>query len=122
MNKMVERRKHKRFTVSNGAFVVLRPHQLNIGQLLDISMGGLAFTYMADQEPPNRSYELDMFFIGESFYLEGAPIRIAWDCRIDGVPFSSLKMRRMGVQFGELTPGQKSQLHYFIENYNTDNG
>ena len=34
------------------------------------------------------------------------------------VPFSSITMKRCGVQFRDLTPHQVSQLEYFIRTYN----
>ena len=115
--KLVERRKHKRFSVSKGAFVALRPNYLKIGQVTDISTGGLAFTYMADEKPPNRSFELDIFLADQAFYLQGVPFRTISDFHSDGIPFSSVRMRRTGVQFRELTPDQKAQLEKFIQDH-----
>ncbi len=43
----VEQRKHKRFKVLEGAFAALRapwPHSTRLGQIIDIGMGGLAFS------------------------------------------------------------------------------
>ncbi|MBW2567554.1 MAG: PilZ domain-containing protein [Deltaproteobacteria bacterium] len=114
--KLVERRKHNRFSVSKGAFVALRPHYGKIGQVVNISMGGLAFTYMADEERPS-SFELDIFLAGGSFYLQEVPFGTISDFHNDGMPLSSVKMRRMGVQFGDLSPHQVSQLEYFIQNH-----
>jgi hypothetical protein len=34
----------------------------------------------------------------------------------DNSPFSSIAMRRRGVEFGPLTPKQREQVDYFIEN------
>jgi len=92
--KLVERRKHNRFSVSKGAFVALRPHYGKIGQVVNISMGGLAFTYMADEERPSRSFELDIFLAGGSFYLQEVPFGTISDFHNDGMPLSSVKMRQ----------------------------
>ena len=117
--KMVERRKHRRFSISDGAFVALRPHYQRIGQVVDISMGGLAFTYMADQESPNQSFEADIFLAGRAFSWQGVPFKTISDCESHRNAFSSIKMRRSGLQFGELTPQQQVQLECFIQEHTT---
>jgi len=117
-----ERRKHKRFKVSKDAFVAHRPDYLKIGQVKDISMGGLAFTYMADEKPPDQSFELDMFLASQDFYMQKVPFRTISDFEGQGITFSSIKIRRSGVQFGDLTPNQIFDLEYFIENHTTGEG
>ena len=118
---MDERRKHKRFQVRNGAFVVLGtppwPHSTKVGQIVDMSMGGLAFSYIAEQEPSNGSFELCIFLADSSFHLRKIPFETISDLETDEVPFSSITMKRSGVQFGELTPNQISQLKYFIQSH-----
>ena len=113
----VERRKQKRFSVSNGAFVALRPDYLKVGQVTNIGMDGLAFTYLMDDGKPDRSFELDIFLADQAFYLQGVPFRTISDFRIEGSPFSSVRTRQMHVQFRDLTPDQKAHLEYFIENH-----
>ena len=120
--KLVERRKHKRFKVSKDAFVAHRPDYLKIGQVKDISMGGLAFTYIADEKPPNESFELDMFLASQDFYMQKVPFRTISDFEGQGITFSSIKIRRSGVQFGELTQSQVFDLEYFIENHTEGEG
>ena len=113
----VERRKQKRFSVSNGAFVALRPDYLKVGQVKNIGMDGLAFTYLMDDGKPDQSFELDIFLADQTFWLEGVPFTIISDFRIDGIPFSSIRTRQMHVQFRDLTPDQKAHLEYFIQNH-----
>jgi hypothetical protein len=116
--KFVEQRKHKRFSVSNGAFVALRPDYLKVGQVKNIGMDGLAFTYLMDDgKSPDQSLALDIFLADQTFRLEGVPFTIISDFHIDGIPFSSVKTRQMDVQFGDLTPYQKAHLEYFIQNH-----
>ncbi len=116
--KFVEQRKHKRFSVSNGAFVALRPDYLKVGQVKNIGMDGLAFTYLMDDgKSPDQSLALDIFLADQTFRLEGVPFTIISDFHIDGIPFSSVRTRQMDVQFGDLTPYQKAHLEYFIQNH-----
>jgi len=118
---MVERRKHKRFKVQDSAFVVVgapfRPHSTKVGQIIDMSMGGLAFGYIADEDRSNASSELGIFLADNSFHLRQIPFETISDLKTNRVPFSSISMRRSGVQFGELTHDQISQLEYFIQNH-----
>jgi hypothetical protein len=119
---VVERRKHKRFHAKDGTFAVLRPqwpYSTKIGQIIDISMGGLAFSDVAGEDQPNRSYELDILLAEHSFHLTKIPFETIWDQEAEQLPSSTLSMRRCGVQFGELTRNQKSQLEYFVWHYTT---
>jgi hypothetical protein len=112
-----ERRKHKRYPVKNGAFAVLGPPSTKIGQIINISMGGLAFGYIAGKEPSDTSFELGILLAEDSFHLTKVPFKTVSDQEAKEVPFSSLTMRRCGVQFGELRPNQMSQLEYFMQNH-----
>ena len=120
--KQVDRRRHKRFQVRETAFVVLRaPFSTNVGQITDISIDGLAFRYIDGVKRTNSYSELDILLSNRSFYLDKIPFKTISDCKAPNkVPFSSIEMRRSGVQFGKLTPNQISQLKYFIWNHTTD--
>ncbi len=120
-NKLVERRRQERFQVSNGAFVGLGPHYNNVGQIIDLSMGGLAFHYAGSKEPPRGSWKLDIFLNDGNFYLGKVPFRIISDFEIaDKEPFDPITTRRSSVQFGNLTHYQKYLLGYFIQNHTID--
>lgn len=116
-NQTVEQRKHKRYKVTKRAFAVLGPEAVKLCHLIDISKGGLSFRYFVDtNDTGERLQELDILG-GEDFYLEKVPVRVVSDMILkDDSPFSSIAMRRRGVQFGPLTPKQREQIDYFIEN------
>ena len=120
--KLGDRRRHKRFHVRETAFVVLRaPFSTNVGQITDISIDGLTFSYIDGVKRSNSYSELDILLSNRSFYLDKIPFKTISDCKAPNkVPFSSIEMRRSGVQFGKLTPNQISQLKYFIWHYTTD--
>jgi hypothetical protein len=113
----VEQRKHKRHKVTKRAFAVLGPEAVKLCHLIDISKGGLSFRYFVDtNDSGERLQELDILG-GEDFYLEKVPVRVVSDMVLkDNSPFSSIAMRRRGVEFGPLTPKQREQVDYFIEN------
>lgn len=112
----VERRKHKRFPVTKDTFVALQPDHFQVGQTLNISMGGLAFSYMVDGKPPMQSYSLNIFSDDRTFHLRDVPFRIISNVARDGIPFSALIMRECTVQPEDLTFHQKNELEYFIQN------
>jgi c-di-GMP-binding flagellar brake protein YcgR len=113
---IVERRKQKRFQVPPGTFVALFPDYIRAGPVLDLSMGGLAFTYMSEEKPPNGLFELEIILPEQAFHLQGVPFSTISDFVREDVPSGYVTVRRCGVQFGELTDRQKHQLEYFIQN------
>jgi hypothetical protein len=112
----VERRKHKRFQAWNGAFVALGPFSLKLGQIVNMSMGGLAFRYIGSSEPSRMKTE-SKIFIDNAFCLDNVPLETVSDFEAKQSSFASLVMRQSGVQFGKLTPDQRSELKYFIHNH-----
>lgn len=115
--KLVEQRKHKRFQVPTGAFVGIGPDFTKVGRPRDISMGGLAFSYVGSEEPSNGSY-LDLFLTDSNLYLGHLPINPISDCElVNKTPFSSITMRRCAVKFRKLNRSQKSRLEHFIQNH-----
>ena len=62
--------------------------------------------------------EVMVIFTIDRFYSREIPCKAVSDLEIeDSPPFSSISMRRCGVQFGELTQEQESQLDYFLQNH-----
>ena len=117
---MDEKRGHKRFGAKGGTFAVLGPHVKNLGRIIDISKGGLAFSYHENGEPLHKLFELDILLGDNGFYLDKVPFNAVWDFQVvidEEAPASSLAPRRCGVQFGALSDDQESQLDYFIQNH-----
>ena len=114
-----ERRKHNRFRVKDGASVVLRADFLELGEIIDVSRGGLAFRYIPSQQSTSASFQLVILLGDGSFYLPDIPFKIISDFETNHKRFSSSKISRCGVQFGKLTRNQASQLEYFVQRYAT---
>jgi len=62
---------------------------------------------------------VEIIFADHSFYLPEVPIETISDFEIAKMPFISMTPRRRGLQFGELTHHQMSELEYFIQNHTT---
>ena len=115
---LIERRKHRRFPVKYGAFAIFNPKSKStkLGQIIDISRDGLAFSYFFDSEEWSEDIsELDILFSEDNFYLANIPFETVSECvTADGLPCTPIIMKKRGVQFGKLTPYQISQLEYFL--------
>ena len=115
---VVDKRKHKRFRSQDLAFAAFGSHSKEIGKILDISRGGLAFRYIADGDRLNESHELEIYLANNGFHLKKVPFNTISDFELTSeFPLSSIIMRRPGVQFEELTQTMVSQLGYFIQNH-----
>jgi hypothetical protein len=115
--KLVDRRKHKRFRVEDGAFVELRPSDSGVWQLIDISMGGLTFDYITMQPPSVKATELDIFLTNSAFRLFEIPCNSVWDSTTYDFRTTPLHKRRCGVEFRDLTSHQRLQIEHLIENH-----
>lgn len=121
MEKLDEQRIHKRFQVQEGVFVLIRNDSSILGQIKNISRGGLAFTYIANGEEVNELFDVDIFLKNHGFYLKDMPSKKVADFHVNNkLPFSSFIMRQIGVQFGELKKSQLLQLDNLIQKYTKD--
>jgi ribosomal protein L21E len=117
MSKMKEQRKHKRFQGPKGLFVGVGPENTKVGRVSDLSIGGLGFSYVGNEEPSKGSY-LDLFFTDKDFYLGRLPFKTISDYElVEKAPSSSETLRRCGVKFQKPTRHQKAEIERVIQNY-----
>jgi hypothetical protein len=117
MGQVVERRKHKRYMAPHGVFAVLavESHFAKLGQIMDVSRGGLSFSYAGTEEWISESSELDILFPERKFRLDNLPFKTVSDFEMVGETLASdVAIRRRGVRFGGLTYEQKFELEQFI--------
>ncbi len=113
MNDEEDRRKHKRYRVKNGALALID----NIpGTIVDISNTGLAINYTVFGKEPVDNLRLDIFLSSDDFYLQDIPATLvaAREKSSSKSTFGSIQVKRYGLQFGEMTEEQESNLRYFI--------
>ena len=113
----VDRRKHERYRAEFGSLVMLKPNTCGVGQIIEISVGGLTFDYLTGKSPSMEATELRILVPRTSFRLDRIPCQGIWDLGLYEIPRTSLLKRRCRVKFGELTTQQASQIDYFIENH-----
>jgi len=116
----MERRRHERFPVREGAMVNLRSsannaHRSELGFMVDISRGGLAFQCVQGEE------SLGDFDLLEIFGLDGSRVpigsfRVIYEYET-AAPRKDVKMKRCGLEFCRLSGVQTFFLDSFIEAY-----
>lgn len=116
----LDRRLSKRFEVPQGVYALLKNGSSKLGQIKNISKGGLAFMYINSGEEITGPQGLDIFLSGHGYYLKDMPCKKISDIHLDNkVSFSTFSVRQIGIQFGELNQTQSTQLDYFIQNHTT---
>ena len=115
----VEKRKFKRFKVKDLSFALLKSASYEeLGKIVDISKGGLALQCLVGEQRIEESVELDIILAGNGFHIKKMPCKTISDFEITNkIHFSSLKMRRHSIKFGELDDHQISELDYFIKQH-----
>jgi hypothetical protein len=115
----VENRKFKRFKVKDLSFALLKSSFYEeLGEIIDISKGGLAFKYLVGENQIKEAVELDIILAHNGFHIKKLPCKTISDFEIiNEIYFSSLKMRQHSIEFGELDNNQISELDYFIKQH-----
>ncbi|MFZ5572980.1 MAG: PilZ domain-containing protein [Thermodesulfobacteriota bacterium] len=110
-----DRRKHHRFKVPADAFAIIKYPRFKVGQIMDLSMGGLALCYLDHRLTPGSVRGLDMLLADNGFYLSDIEATLMWDepcylfSREEPAP-----MRQCGMKFEKLTPRQQAKLTIFF--------
>ena len=119
-----KRGKHERFKIKNGAIALVKPLNAlatthKYCQIINISKDGLAFRYIDRKGESNEPVKLDLLFIQDSIcsaYLKYVSLKPVWVSHIDSkTSFNQLKIKKQGVEFGEMMPNQIAQLDRFLE-------
>jgi c-di-GMP-binding flagellar brake protein YcgR len=109
-----DRRKHKRFKVPSDAFAIVKNPCFKLGQIADMSMGGISFYYISGKQLTQK-IAVDILLADDDFYIDNLPVSIVSEIDVhvnESVEQSSFK--RCGLQFEMLTSQQRSKLSCFI--------
>ncbi len=117
----VERRRNKRYKAVEGAYAAVSPNSHKLGQIIDISMGGLSFKYIdtsnGSQENDPMMGEDAIFLSSMGYYVGDLPFNTVSDYEVTNAPsFSSMKVRKRHLQFTDLTFKQLFDLDYYLRN------
>lgn len=137
-----ERRKAPRYVVKAHTFAVVRSNESNdmgaldkmshgqvgialfkskpakMGQIMDLSLRGLRFNYIVNNENLPESEEIDILFSEGSFYLGALPCRIVREkTETNELPFTPIVMKQRAVAFENLSADQEKALRRFISTH-----
>jgi len=117
--KKTRKRTHIRFQAKDLTFVKLcSKSDVDIGQMLDISKGGLSLRYFIDSEKSQDYSELGIFLSGGDFIIDQIPFRTVSDTLLNSSPpFSVITLRRFSVQFDKMPPDKIAKLDDFLLNH-----
>lgn len=102
-----EKRRHQRYPVKSATISTGNKS----GEIIDISMGGLAFSYVAREDWTDDAFDRGMLLGEQDLRIEDVQLKVISDCAINcGISV----VRRCGVKFEQLTAKQLAQLEYFI--------
>jgi hypothetical protein len=123
-----ERRKHERLQIKTKTFAAFFGPNSNrkIGEIINMSAGGMAFRYLNYEKEPygiissDKPVEVDIFWQGDGYSLGKVPIKTISDSLISRIsPVSLIAMRYCRLKFTELTPFQELLLKRFIKNHSS---
>ena len=118
----LDKRKFERFPGKEGAMVGIlssdRTRYVRLVNILDLSKGGLAFECT---ETPNHGCGtgfLDILGITVSpVRIDSVPFRIVYRREVKPHSAGAGGMKRFGMEFGNLSENQASELDFFIKDY-----
>ena len=118
-----EKRKFTRFKGKEGAFAAfIRPNDLiKVGQIQDISIGGLCVQYLSTNEDNNERPEIKIFGSNGRFvHLNKVQCRIVYDREVPEGSWEQITTRRCGVEFESLSFEHALMLVEFIDHFAFD--
>ena len=111
-------REHLRFRAKDLTFVKLvSGSDVDVAQMTDISKGGLSFRYFLDEKQPQDYSDLGIFMSDNDFAIDQILFETVSNTVSNSSQFSSIVMKRCGVQFKNLTAEQTSMLEYYLLNH-----
>lgn len=118
-----ERRKHRRFATKDIAFAIIRSDgEEELGQIINISMGGLVFQYFIGNREFQKAERLDVLLADSGVHVENIRFKVVDDYElVNELPFSSITKREQRVFFSALDEIQQKELDSFIKRHTHSN-
>ena len=114
-----ESRRHRRYPIRELFFVKLKSDSdMNLGQLVDISKGGMAIRCFSERRPVETYKQLDLFLSGGGYRIDQIPfLPVSSQNFVKTSAFNVSAYKRYGLKFHSLDGSLQGKLNYFIENF-----
>ncbi len=100
------------------AMAVIKSKPGRMGEIMEISRGGLSFNCVANDADISQSKEMDILFTDDNFHLSRLPFKMVKERIVKAEPpFDVLNMTQLTVQFDSLTESQREKLDHLLEKY-----
>ncbi len=110
-----EKRSCPRYPFKDIAYIILNTGNIMVGQLVDLSRGGLGFSYIGTNLVKEKETSLDIFLYNMDIYMKRLPVSIIHNFPLtESVYNPALTMMRCGIRFRDLPKKQAEQLHCII--------
>jgi len=110
-----ERRKHKRFKALGETYAVFRAPNPILGQIMDISEGGLAIRYVEGERRLNNVVEFDLFTTSDDLAVNAIAAVARSDQQLSTEEDHDAEpTRRRGIEFISLLKGQMEAVKALI--------
>ena len=106
----MERREHIRLRAQDDAYAVLGGDFSKVGKVYDISLNGLAFTYLKDKVSNDTFTHVDIFLSDNGFYLSGVPCKIVYEAKHSIGDSNGDLPHRFGLKFESLEAEHEDKL------------
>ena len=114
------RRKEARVSVKDSLYVVVDTQPQTMGQVVEISSTGMAFTFVDIDAASLRlakmsTIGIDLFAGARGLYLKGLTCKLVSKIEnTSNTPLSSISIKRVGVQFEDLSLPQQVQINNLV--------
>lgn len=114
------RRKEERVSVKDSLYVIVDTQPQTMGQVVEISSTGMAFTFVDIEAASLRlakmsTIGIDLFAGGRGLYLKGLTCKLVSKIEnTSATPLSSMSIKRVGVQFEDLSLPQQVQINNLV--------
>ncbi len=110
-----ERRQHPRLHTKRHKSFVLIPEDTKLGEIIDISMGGIAFQYVGDEMWSEAPLQIGTLFGEGDLWLENLSLKVVSDTVLESPYYLGYPaLRRRSMQFCDLNETEISMLEQFI--------